>query len=123
MKELEAENRELRAELARIAPADRSTVSHSGVYMDAKIVEYIQRIIDATHAEAHEKTILSGALQVDAMRIAEHAKELALGAGRRYCVPADVMGAAKEVLPPRILVRVGSAEDIVAEILADVEVP
>ena len=118
--ELEAENRELRAALAKIAPADRAAqLSAHGVYVDGKIAEYIQRIIDATHAEAHERTILSGALQVDAMRIADYAKELALAAGRRYVVPADVLAAAREILPARLLVR-GDANAVVADVLNDV---
>ena len=118
VRELEAENRELRARLARLEPKPAS-VAGDGVYLDGKIVEYIQRIIDATHAEAHEQTILSGALQVDAMRIAERAKQLASAAARRYVVPADVIAAAREILPTRILVR-GDAAAVVADILTDV---
>jgi len=118
--ELEAENRALRAELAKVAPAAAALIGGaSDVFVDRKIVEYIQRIIDATHAEAHERTILSGALQVDAIRIGNRAQELAVVAGRQYVVPADVLAAAREVLPARILVR-GDANAVVADLLEDV---
>ena len=123
VKELETENRELRARLAKLEPKHGSVDAGDGVYVDGKIVEYIGRIIEATHAEAYETTILSGALQVDAMRIVERAKERAIMAGRRYVVPGDVKTAACEVLPARILVKTGSPENIVDDILADVEVP
>lgn len=115
--ELEAENRELRARIARLEPD--SSADAGRAYIDASIVEYIQRIVDATHAEALEDRILSGALQVDAVRIRERAQELATGAGRAYVVPADVLGAAREILPRRLLVR-GDASGAVADIMSDV---
>ena len=123
VRELEAENRQMRAQLADVTPAPIRTEPDGDIYIDGKIVEYIARIIDATHADARDQWILSGALQVDATRIAERAKERARIEGRRYVVPNDVLAAAREVLPGRILVRTGSADDIVADILADVEVP
>ena len=115
------ENRQLRARLSQLQPAPASPATD--IYVDGKIVEYIQRIVDATHAEAREQTILSGALQVDAVRIGGRAKEIAAAAGRRFVIPADVKAAATEILPGRIIARSGPADEVVAEILADVEVP
>jgi MoxR-like ATPase len=122
VRELEDENRALRAKLAIVAAAQPS-VPDGDIHFDTKLVDYIDRIVEATHAEAHEQWILSGALQVDAQRIGERARDLARNAGRRYAIPDDVRSAAAEILPWRILVRMGDVESIVSDLLAGVEVP
>ncbi|MBA3465416.1 MAG: hypothetical protein H0T46_36125 [Deltaproteobacteria bacterium] len=123
VRELEDENRVLRRKLAAAVAAQPAPPPDGDVYFDTKLVEYVDRIIEATHAEAREQWILSGALQVDGQRIAERARELARTAGRAYAIPQDVKQAAGEILPWRIIVRTGDVEAIVADLLVDVEVP
>lgn len=123
VRELGEENRVLRRQLAAAVAAQPAPPDDSEVHFDTKLVEYIDRIIEATHAEAREQWILSGALQVDGQRIAVRARELARIAGRAYAIPDDVKRAAGEILPWRIIVRMGDIETIVADLLVDVEVP
>ena len=125
VRELEAEIRGLRAQLAARPPAVAvPTVGpHDDIYLDAKVMEYIQRIVDATRDVALADRILSGALPIDASRIADRAREIARQAPRRYATPTDAKRAARELLPARIIPRAGTSDAIVELLLDQIEVP
>ena len=128
VRELEAENDVLRDQIARLAPSPPPETSHPDIYVDAKLEAYIQRIIDATRDPKLADRILSGALPIDARRIADRACELAHRGARRYVIPADVKQAAREILPGRIIARRpgthgGWSDEGLEQLLDQVEVP
>lgn len=122
VRELEAENRDLRSQLAATPPQPLPTPPAGDIYLDAKLVEYIQRIIAATRDPAHADKILSGALPIDATRIADAARDHARATGRAYVTPPDIQRAARELLPSRIITRTGVSGDVLEGILALTEV-
>jgi MoxR-like ATPase len=99
IRELEAENRELRAARPR-APAPDS--SDAQVQVDWKINDYVTALINATDPRRTDG-ILSGALESGAVSVLAAARTQARTAGRRYVTPADVRAAALEILPRRIM--------------------
>lgn len=119
VRELEAENRELRA-LVAAPPAP--PLAGADVYLDPRLETYIQAIVAATRSPRYADSILSGALPIDATRMIDRARELAREVDRPYAIPADVKQAAREILPHRILVRAGSSAAALEEILDQVEV-
>jgi hypothetical protein len=120
VRELEAENRELRA-LVAAPPAPEPAATD--VYLDPKLEEYIQAIVTATRSPRYAESILSGALPIDAKRIVDRTRELAREVARPYAIPGDVKQAARELLPQRIIARTGSSTAALEEILEHVEVP
>lgn len=120
VRELEVENRELRA-LVAAPPAP--PLPGADVYLDARLEAYIQAIVAATRSPRYADSILSGALPIDATRIIDRARQLAREVNRPYAIPGDVKQAARELLPQRILVRAGSSAAALEDILDQVEVP
>jgi MoxR-like ATPase len=107
IRELEAENRELRAaeNRERRAPPPTETAPGAGdveVQVDWKVKDYVAALINATDPRLTDG-ILSGALGSDARSVLDAARVRARKAGRRYVTPADVRGAALEILPGRIM--------------------
>jgi len=121
IRELEAENRELRAaQLQEPAPAS----SDAEVQVDGKVKDYVAALINATDPRRTDG-ILSGALERDAASVLAAARIRARTAGRRYVTPADVRVAALEVLPGRIMMIDPDVDPrgIVRAILDVVKVP
>lgn len=134
IREIEAENRELRAAKLRAAelrelPAVqlREPAPDSGdaeVQVDGKIESYVAALINATDPQRTDG-ILSGARERDAASVLGAARSRARTAGRRYVTPADVRVATLEILPGRILMIDPDADPrgIVRAILDVVDVP
>ncbi len=99
IRELEAENRQLRA--ARL-PEPAPDSSAAQVQVDWKVKNYVAALINATDPRRTEG-ILSGALESDAVSVLDAARTQASTAGRRHVTPADVRVAALEILPRRIM--------------------
>jgi len=107
IRELEAENRELRAAEHREDRAARSGepapgVSDAAVLVDEKVESYVAKLINATDPRRTDG-ILSGALGSDAASVLDAARVQARAAGRRHVTPADVRVAALQILPGRIM--------------------
>jgi MoxR-like ATPase len=109
IRELEAENRELRAaehrerRAARLRePAPAPASSDAEVQVDWKVKDYVSALIKATDPRRTDG-ILSGARERDAASVLDAARIRARTAGRRHVTPADVRGAALEILPGRIM--------------------
>ena len=132
IRELEAENRELRAaehrehRAARLrGPAPEQPDSGDvEIQVDWKVKDYVAALINATDPQLTDG-ILSGALGSDAASVIDAARIRARTAGRRHVTPADVRGAALEVLPTRIMMMDPDVDPrgIVRAILDVVEVP
>lgn len=99
IRELEAENRQLRA--AR-PPEPAPDPSAAEVQVDRKIEGYVAALIKATDPRRTDG-ILSGARERDAASVLDAARTQASTAGRRHVTPADVRVAALEILPRRIM--------------------
>jgi MoxR-like ATPase len=132
VRELEQENRELRAALAAGATAKVDVQRpDQATYMDAKLEQYIQDIVAATRNPSFADRILSGALPIDALRIADSARARARDLQRAYVVPDDVKVAARDVLIDRIILRegftdvlrVGRRVSVIDELLDAIAVP
>ncbi|MBS1122668.1 MAG: hypothetical protein H6Q90_4896 [Deltaproteobacteria bacterium] len=103
VRELEAANREL---VVRNRALDFQRDA-AGIPLD--VDAYVARIVDATRSPAFADRILSGALPIDELRIAEAARTRAAGAGRGSVTREDVQLAARAVLADRVLLRDGVA--------------
>ena len=121
IRELEAENRELRA--AR-PPEPAPDSSAAEVQVDRKIEGYVAALIRATDPRRTEG-ILSGARERDAASVLDAARIQARTAGRRHVIPGDVRVAALEILPGRIMMIDPDVDPrgIVRAILDVVKVP
>ena len=107
IRELEAENRELRAAQHRELRAARlresaPDSSNADVQVDWKVEDYVAALINATDPRRTDG-ILSGALGSDAKSVLDAARIQARKAGRQYVTPADVRVAVLEILPERIM--------------------
>jgi MoxR-like ATPase len=129
IRELEAENRALRAAEPREPRAARlreSAPDPSGaeIYVDGKVESYVAALINATDPRRTDG-ILSGALGSDAASVLDAARLQARAAARRYVIPTDVRVAALEILPGRIMMIDPDVDPrgIVRAILDVVEVP
>jgi MoxR-like ATPase len=129
IRELEAENRELRAAKHRELRAARlrepaPDSSGAEVHVDWKVNDYVAALINATDPRRTDG-ILSGALGSDAASVLDAARIRARTAGRRYVTPADVRGAVLEILPGRIMMIDPDVDPrgIVRAILDVVDVP
>lgn len=129
IRELEAENRELRAAKHREPRAARPRApapdsSGAEVHVDWKIKDYIAALINATDPRRTDG-ILSGALGSDAASVLDAARIRARTAGRRHVTPTDIRVAALEILPGRIMMIDPDIDPrgIVRAILDVVEVP
>jgi MoxR-like ATPase len=121
IRELEAENRELRAARVREPAPDSSGVE---IHVDGKVEDYVAALINATDPRRTDG-ILSGARGTDAISVLDAARIRARTAGRRYVTPVDVRGAALEILPGRIMMIDPDVDPrgIVRAILDVVDVP
>ncbi len=96
------------------------------VHVDAGIVDYIARIIDATR---HHQDLVAGASPRGSLMLVKMARSYAAVKGRSYVIPDDVRGLAVSVLAHRTIlstdarVRGRRQEDVIKEILAQVPVP
>lgn len=129
IRELEAENRELRAAQNRELRAGRlresaPDTSAAEVQVDGKVESYVAALINATDPRRTDG-ILSGALGSDAASVLDAARIRARTAGRRYVTPADVRVTALEILPGRIMMIDPDVDPrgIVRAILDVVDVP
>ncbi len=128
MREVEAENRqlaadneELRKRLGVEPPVDPAAAD---IYIDAKVRDYAAALVRATDP-GRTDGILTGAPSSDAQRLIDRSTQLARDNRRPYVVPGDVQRAARELLPPRIVLRDPDADpaDLVRAILGVVGVP
>jgi len=126
IRELEAENRELRGAENRAArpQAPAPVSSNAEIYVDLKVQDYVAALINATDPRRTDG-ILSGARGSDAASVLDAARIRARTAGRQYVTPADVQVIALEVLPERIMMIDPDVDPrvIVRAILDVVKVP
>jgi MoxR-like ATPase len=143
VRELEAENRRLRAAVdARGAAATAGGgADHSdrgdleGIYLDAKLRDYMSTIVAGTRSPAdfgltaYADAIVSGARPDDVAAFIDAAKAHAQKEERKYVLPSDIAEVAVDVLRSRVILS-GEAEargvdvdDLVRELLEQVEVP
>jgi MoxR-like ATPase len=118
-----------RAELA----ATRALLDH--VYADAKVLDYVLRLIEATRApEQAGAARLAGMIRLGAstraaLALLVAAKGRALLAGRSYVTPGDVKALAPDVLRHRLLLSFeaeaagATADSVLGELLRAVPVP
>ena len=139
VRELEAENQRLRdGRAAEVRQLDPNPISNNAdansVYVDAKISEYIERIINATRPTAQPigdvaNHVLSGASLELATSVEAAAKQLAHSRDRRYVVPEYVKLVARELLPEQLILTSDAetagitAAGIVDSILEIIKIP
>ena len=120
-----------------LTPADiiRARSVADGVYLDAKVEDYIVNVVFATrepavHKLEHlEKLIDYGASPRATIFLAKAAKVHAFMAGRAYVTPQDVKTIGPDILRHRLIIsyeaeaREMTADDIIQEIFNTVDVP
>ncbi len=124
IRELEAENRRVAADNQELRKKLGIEPPSGDTYIDAKVHDYAAAIVRATDPGRTEG-IVTGAPASDADRLIDRATQLARDARRPYVVPTDVARAARELLPPRLVLRDPDADpaDLVRAILGVVAVP
>lgn len=124
IRELEAENRELRASVKSSRPPPAPAVGSDDIYVDDKVHGYAAALVAATDPSRTEG-ILSGARMSDAHLLIAAACTRARTENRRYVIPEDVRRCALEVLPAKLLMKDPDADphSIVRAILSVVDVP
>lgn len=122
VREIEEENRKLRASAAERAEAAAAQAAREAappdverIYVDDKLVDYIETLVAATRSPAdhglaaYADAIVSGARPDDAAALTRAAKEQAAKAGRTYALPSDIREVMPVVLGPRVILS-GQAE-------------
>lgn len=124
IREVEAENRRLAADNQELRKKLGIEPPTTDTYVDAKVHDYAAALVRATDP-GRTDGIVSGAPAGDAQRLIDRATQLARDNRRPYVVPADVARAARELLPPRLVLRDpdGDPADLVRAILGVVAVP
>jgi len=101
------------------------------VYVDEKVREYLQNILQATRepAEWLAGVLESGSPEEDSERIMRIAKEHAVQAGRKYVIPEDIRSAAGDTLSLTLILSDRSEadgleiENVISKIFDMIETP
>lgn len=140
VRELEAENQQLREALQQAgseapAPTSPEGADVGAIHVDGVIERYVEAIVSATRDPASHGLaeladhIVSGARPSDAVAVLQAARQRAAAAERRYVVPADIKRVVPDVLRERIVLGARAAasgitaERALEQLLERVEVP
>lgn len=130
--ELQEDNARLRAELAGVESTASPEVPSSDIYIDARVVEYIERLLDLSRSPAElagfADAVLSAPL-ANAEEVVAAVKEHAVSGGKTYVTPEDVKAVVRALLVDGVLLTEGAIGKGVTTaayadaVLAHVEVP